>query len=76
MMTRQALSCLPLFCPYKIEKSVCGGSDKEEAEPAASGAGQRGAEQQPAEFFFGILPSEALIESTAPKSKLVTHGDL
>ena len=51
-----------------------GGSDKEEA--AASGAGQRGAEQQPAEFFFGILPSEALIESTALKSKLVTHGDL
>lgn len=33
-------------------------------------------EQRPAKFFFGILPSEALIESTALKSKLVTHGDL
>lgn len=53
-----------------------GGSGKEAAAAAASGAGQRGAEQQPAEFFFGILPSEALIESTALKSKLVTHGDL
>ena len=29
-----------------------------------------------ADHFFGILPSEALIESSALKSKLVTHGDL
>ena len=42
----------------------------------ASSAQQQGTEQRPADFFFGILPSEALIESTALKSKLVTHGDL
>ncbi len=44
--------------------------------PSPTAAEQKSTEDQPAEFFFGILPSEALIESTALRNKLVTHGDL
>jgi|EP01043_Picozoa_sp_COSAG02_P064631 ribosomal protein L37E len=50
--------------------------DRLDSQPPPAAAEQESPEDQPAAFFFGILPSEALIESTALKSKLVTHGDL
>lgn len=50
--------------------------DRLDSPPPPAAPKQKSSEDQPVEFFFGILPSEALIESTALKNKLVTHGDL